>query len=962
MKLRSYISLLAFVTCLIAYPAIEAQVLTPHLQKATANNTTDSLYTVVIIQENSSPELPMLAANSDLSRASRIKSVVNSLRTYTPANQQEILDYLTLNSTTEVIRHWVIPAYTATLPLSKIEELSGFDDVVRIVEDIELSFESPVKEEPAPMAAAFPISDELNLMHVPSLWHKGIRGSGSLVCSFDTGVDVLHPALQPKWRGNHKSLSSTWFSKIKPDTIPYDASGHGTHTMGIMVGGLAADSFGVAPEAEWITAGVIDQGQSLSMTISDILQAFQWALNPDGDFNTTDDVPDVILNSWGIPKGLFLPCDDTFWGVIDNVEAAGIVTIFAAGNEGPEPMTMRSPADRATTGLNAFSVGAVNILKEIANFSSRGPSSCDQTKIKPEVVAPGVSIRSSTKGGGYSYMSGTSMAAPYVAGVVALIRQYNPDATVTQIKQAFINSAQDLGGTGEDNAYGHGFLDVENILSYIPSPYEAEFNIASVEYVAQSFVLPGETCQISITLTNPIGNIAQTTGKIVSLDKANIVITANESVYFFGNGGTFAQNISPYILNFDSSLYHGQEIQFALIVDTNSTGIDTIPFSLTVGYPIPGSIYTHSNEKLSVSVSDFGQFGFASGSSYNVNGFGFAFNNSGNLLYESGLIVSRSPLQISTSIRNALGAFKPSDFTPVSTLNEVSDAPFESVSESATFSDENSELSIPVKIYQQTTNYTSVGDENILLVEYTILNNSIESMSNISFGMFHDFDLSASDQVLYDETYDVLYQTNNTDRYIGIVPLKNIKSFKVFTNGTEKSGWTKTELASLVADSYNRLHDTLVGDMMVLANATNINVFAGSFYEIAYAFVCGNSLNEMYENAVKAKQKYDMATSINDSNNSLPEEFLLHQNYPNPFNPTTTISFTLPNRTNISLEIYNVLGQKVRTLYKGDLAAGMHQFEWNATDNGGNAVASGIYFYRLSDGEISKSQKMTLLK
>ncbi|KAA3630897.1 MAG: hypothetical protein DWP97_14355, partial [Calditrichaeota bacterium] len=238
MKFRSYISLLAVLICLLTFTAIEAQVLTPHLQEATANNIADSVYTVVIIQENSAPELPMLAANSELSRASRIKSVVNSLRNFTPENQKEILDYLTLNSTTEVIRHWVIPAYTATLPLSKIEELSKFNNVVRIVEDIELSFDAPVKEESAPMAAAFPISDELNLMNVPSLWHKGIRGSGSVVCSFDTGVDVLHPALQSKWRGNHKSLASTWFSKIKPDTIPYDVSGHGIHTMGVMVGGL----------------------------------------------------------------------------------------------------------------------------------------------------------------------------------------------------------------------------------------------------------------------------------------------------------------------------------------------------------------------------------------------------------------------------------------------------------------------------------------------------------------------------------------------------------------------------------------------------------------------------------------------------------------------------------------------------------------------------------------------------
>ena len=86
-----------------------------------------------------------------------------------------------------------------------------------------------------------------------------------------------------------------------------------------MVGSTPTDTFGVAPDAEWIAAGVVDQGRNLNGTFSDILAAYQWALDPDDDPNTTDDVPDVILNSWGFPKGLFVPCDDTFWGVIDNV-------------------------------------------------------------------------------------------------------------------------------------------------------------------------------------------------------------------------------------------------------------------------------------------------------------------------------------------------------------------------------------------------------------------------------------------------------------------------------------------------------------------------------------------------------------------------------------------------------------------------------------------------------------------
>jgi subtilisin family serine protease len=242
--------------------------------------------------------------------------------------------------------------------------------------------------------------------------------------------------------------------------------------MGLLVGAVDNDLFGVAPGAEWITAGVIDQGRPNNATIYDILMAFEWTLNPDGDTNTTNDVPDVISNSWGIPKGLFEHCNEIFNIAIDNVEAAGIVVVFAAGNEGcypPNncttfnvPRTLRSPADRASTPINSFAVGAISNSKTIANFSSRGPSSCNGA-IKPEVVAPGVRVRSSYRGG-YTDMSGTSMAVPYIAGLAVLYRQYDPDASVEEIKNAIINSCIDLGPLGEDNAYGYGLPDASRLL------------------------------------------------------------------------------------------------------------------------------------------------------------------------------------------------------------------------------------------------------------------------------------------------------------------------------------------------------------------------------------------------------------------------------------------------------------------------------------------------------------------
>lgn len=103
-------------------------------------------------------------------------------------------------------------------------------------------------------------------------------------------------------------------------------------------------------------------------------------------------------------------------------------------------------------------------------------------------------------------------------------------------------------------------------------------------------------------------------------------------------------------------------------------------------------------------------------------------------------------------------------------------------------------------------------------------------------------------------------------------------------------------------------------------------------------------------------------TGIADNDLLLPAEYRLFNNYPNPFNPTTTISFEIPQSGNVTLQIFNSLGQFVRTLTSGDLSAGRHSFVWDGRDDSNNDVASGIYFYKLTAGTFSQTSRMVLLK
>ncbi len=339
------------------------------------------------------------------------------------------------------------------------------------------------------------ITSGLEAINADRVWHElGITGAGRIVATLDTGVDGNHPALASRWRGIQAGVdpSEAWLDLVNGGTdFPGDHPlGHGTHVMGTLtgLGTSTGDTIGVAPGAQWIACNAVDQYTGPDFD-NDIITAYEWFVDPDGDPGTVDDVPDVIENSWGVfeyfwSEPPYTDCDSRWWSVIDNCEAAGIVLVFSAGNDGPRTESLASPADRAETPYNCFSVGAVNAAGydfpyPIWENSSRGPSGCDHASVKPEVCAPGVKIYSSVPGGDYELRNGTSHAGPHVAGVVALMREVRPNLDVDEIKEILMATAHDFGTPGDDNDYGMGFIDayqavltvMQPVRVYVPDDY-----------------------------------------------------------------------------------------------------------------------------------------------------------------------------------------------------------------------------------------------------------------------------------------------------------------------------------------------------------------------------------------------------------------------------------------------------------------------------------------------------------
>lgn len=340
---------------------------------------------------------------------------------------------------------WASNSIAVTARADVIRELASRAGVERISPDSIL--QAPAVAYGSPAAPEW----NLNAVSVPELWARGYTGVGIVVANMDTGVDLYHPDLVGRWRGG----ANSWFDPYSHSIVPYDPFGHGTQTMSIMVGGSAGGSaIGVAPGASWIAAKLYnDAGQA---RYSDIHLVFQWLLDPDGDPATLD-APDVVNASWGLSGSAGL-CITEFSPDIDTLKTAGIAVTFAAGNDGPAPLTSLSPGNNPA----GFATGAVDPQLTVASFSSRGQSACDGA-IFPKLSAPGldVSVADLSFGGMplYTVVSGTSYAAPHTAGVMALLVGAFPNAGVGEIESALMQSAQDLGVAGGDNSYGYGLVN-----------------------------------------------------------------------------------------------------------------------------------------------------------------------------------------------------------------------------------------------------------------------------------------------------------------------------------------------------------------------------------------------------------------------------------------------------------------------------------------------------------------------
>jgi len=490
---------------LIAQNKSNQNIITNDLTEFMAINSDDELIPINIILTDKYPTSQLYSQIKQLNRADQRALVVNELKSFSKQSQFDLLSYLSVKaskSEVDIVKGlWITNVISCKATEAVINDLSQKDDISRIdydeIRNMLIGEETGIPVEANSTRGTREITNNVSKVNAPAVWALGYTGQGVVVAVLDVGVNYNHVDLADNmWE--HPDYPNHGYDFAYNDDDPMDNHGHGTHCAGTVAGdGTAGSQTGMAPDAKIMALKILDDNGGGSE--SDSWEAIQFTVDNGGDIMS---MSIGWQHSWN-------PQRATWRNALDNALAAGVIASIAAGNEGEygsiyNPDDVRTPGDCPPPWLNpdqilqggissVVCIGATDANDNIASFSSQGPSTWETINpyndypfnpetglIRPDVSAPGVNIKSCNTFNitGYTTMSGTSMATPGVAGVMALLLSKAPNLSPQAIDIALETTAVDLGTPGKDNVFGAGRVDaleaINNLIEmYAPTSLQA---------------------------------------------------------------------------------------------------------------------------------------------------------------------------------------------------------------------------------------------------------------------------------------------------------------------------------------------------------------------------------------------------------------------------------------------------------------------------------------------------------
>jgi subtilisin family serine protease len=536
--------------------------------------------------------------------------VVNELKSFSERSQQPLMQELNelqqAGEISQIKSLWIANVINCYASPAAILQLAGHTDIERIDIDEERILIDPLEIKEAGVEGTREITYNVNIMNVPQVWNMGYTGEGIVVAVLDTGVNYNHEDLSGNmW--THPNFPFHGWNFVNNNNNPMDYHGHGTHCAGTVAGnGNAGSQTGMAPASKIMALQVL--GADGGGTESGVWAAIQFAAEYEAH---------VMSLSLGW-RHIWNPDRASWRNAMNNALAAGVIAAVASGNEGggSAPHNVRTPGDipapwrnpdQPDTGSRSavVTIGATDVSDNLAGFSSRGPVTWQDVSpyhdypynpgtglITPDVCAPGVNVKSLSHSNtsGYAVMSGTSMAAPGAAGVMALVLSKNPWLKPEQLSQILEETALALTPV-KSNTYGAGRIDALAAVmqTNFPGPVYDSHSINDDEGNSNGQVNPSETIKLNLALINESEFEAENIETIVTTDSPYVSLM-NSTISF----GTFQPGETIEIadavsFNTSDQIPGGYKIVFRLestdgnLVWTNSFTIMAYAPNLAVG-------------------------------------------------------------------------------------------------------------------------------------------------------------------------------------------------------------------------------------------------------------------------------------------------------------------------------------------------------------------------------------------
>jgi hypothetical protein len=653
----------------------------------------------------------------------------------------------------------------------------------------------------------------------------------------------------------------------------------------------------------------------------------------------------IINCSWGGPGGGQYAQDVITYATINK----NVLVVASAGNANNEIQNFPGSFDLV------LCVASTDNSDTKSSFSTYGHTI--------DVCSPGTNIRSTVDGGGYTLMSGTSMAGPICAGAAAIVKTFYPTYNALQIGEQLRRTTDDIYSinSGYKDKLGTGRINLYRALSENPS--SVRMRPVNITDKNDEVFIVNDTLYITGTIVNYLKATTNLTATLSSTSTNVNIVNAVVSPGALSTLGTFAvTNANAYKVFIKPGTPVNALIPFKITFNDGSyTDYQYIDVTVNVDY-----INIAVNDVYSTNTSR-GRIGWNNGDG--TGGLGFSYLDS-SMVYEAGLMIGVSSSKVSDNIRGSNSSSNDLDFVSVTAVRDVIPAIKAEYETTGVFNDNGSSSKIGVQVKHKTYAWTSFGNRKFIIFEYTIKNTSGGTLNNLYAGIFADWDITdktsgnnkgATDQA---NKLGYIYSTVGTKLYGGIrlltqgpfihYVIDNVNGGGGGVDITDQTNYySKAEKYTTL--STNRLTGgataTAGNDVADVVSSGPFTVNSNDSVKVAFALLAGDDLNDLINSAQNAQIKYDIATTVDAIAKT---EFSLKQNFPNPVNADKTIiEFNLPENTQAELSIYNAIGQKIMTAFNTQMNQGLHQ--WNLDVSG---FKNGIYFYELKAGNNMAVMKM----